>query len=453
MASARVALWRERILRFNLGAATSVISAVMGVARNKWLATHLDTAGLGVLAQVMSGQIWLGNATSLGLNAPIGQAVGAATARGDEAAIRRVLTASLGMVAVSVLGAVVLGLALAPLLSTLVLGSAAYAGLVRVSMIGVAGLAAQLLLWGLFAGRSDVRAPLTLVASGTIVATLLTFVLVPGLGLFGGAFSAAILFPVGVAGALLIHRRSYARFLPRPGRAGFDAGMARSLLGVGAVTFALALAEQGTLLALRSHYVRTHGVSANGLLQAALAMTQQAGAIFYTYLSNYAFGRISGAGGAEGVRAYTRRHWAPLMLLAAVVLAIAMVAAAPLLRLLYSHRFDPARGMMAWALFGEFAKVGMQVWALGALPLGGTRLLFPIGISYPLAMAVAYRASTLAGAGAMSVAYAYAAAGVVGLAVTAVLMGRRGVTLAPRDWGVLLAGLAALAALASWVAR
>ena len=71
----RSSLWRDRALRFLTGAGSTIAAAVTGVIRNKWLALHLDTTGIGVLAQTASGQNWLGSLAGMGLNLPVARAV------------------------------------------------------------------------------------------------------------------------------------------------------------------------------------------------------------------------------------------------------------------------------------------------------------------------------------------------------------------------------------------
>jgi len=107
---------------------------------------------------------------------------------------------------------------------------------------------------------------------------------------------------------------------------------------------------------------------------------------------------------------------------------------------------------MAWALFGEFGRVGLQTWALGSLPLGGTRLWLPISLAFPASLAVSYGVFAAAGGGALSLPHAYAASGWLSLAVGGVLMSRRGITLSARDLAFLATAAAALFALASWIA-
>jgi len=450
MLSTRAALWRDRSLRFALGGGATIVTAVFAVARNKWLAEHLSTPGLGVLGQVFSAQTWLGTAAGLGLSLPVAQAVSAATAAGDGPALRRTVWTALALAGTAALGIVVLGLLLAPWGSQLLLGTGAHAGLLRIAMLGVAGLALQAVAGGVFAGRSDVGAPLMLAFAGGVVAVGTTMALVPRAGLAGGAIGSAVLVSAGLAAACGWRRRSVGAVLSPPPRPRFDPAVARALLRVGLAALTLALIDQGTLLALRAHYLRVHGIPANGLLQAALALAQQVSGAFMAYLAGYAFGRISGAGDAAAIRDYTRRHWVPLITLAVVAFALAMLLASPLIALFYSDRFAPARPLMAWALYAEFCRVMTMVWGLGALPVGGLRVWMPIGIAGPAAFVPAYVVLAPV-AGTLALPYAAVLAGLVQLAVAGVLMSRRGVTLRAGDATLLAAALAGLAWLA-WVA-
>ncbi len=446
--SSRAPSWLKPAARFGLSGATSAVGALGSVIRNKLFATWLDTAGVGVLAQVTSGQTWLGTLTGAGLSLPLSHAIATARGAGDAAAVRRAVW-TVG-VAVGIAAAIVsvAGFVAAPAVSVALLGTAEYAGLVRWSMLGVAGLAAQVTLQGLYAGFADVRAPFTHVMTGNLVATAMVVALVPAYGITGAVIGTACFYPAAIAVTLWVHRDRYRdAFRPRPAPA-FDRAVFGRLFKVALTSLALALIDQGVLVATRAHYVRLHGTAANGILQAALALAQQSGGLFYAYLGGYAFGRVSGLGGTAPIRDYTRRQWRAVTPLMAALALFVVLAAGPLLHLLYSHRFDPARGPLAWTLFGEFCKVGMQVWAIGALSVGGVRLWAPIGFAYTTTMALGYVLATRLGAGAYSLPYAYAAAGLVGLATAGVLMSRRGVTLAARD-AVLLAGsIAVLGSLA-----
>ena len=443
-------LWRDRALRFLAGASGTVITALAGAARNKWLATHLDTAGVGVVAQIAAGQSWMGILVGLGLGIPVSRAVGARAGAGDDDGARRAVWTGFAIVAPVAVVAAVVGLVAARWLSTALLGTPDHAELVRVSMLGVIGLGLYQIVQGAAAGRSDVRVPLLLALGGVGVAAALTFVLVPRFGLLGAVIATSALYPAACVTTIAIHRRRHPEaFSPRP-RPAFDAREAKALLSVSGAALLLPLADQGVLLALRAHFLRVHGVAANGLLQAALALSQQVGALFYAYLASYAFGKISGAAaayGRDGVETYTRRHWMPLVLLAAGVFAIAMVGASPLLHLLYSSRFDPARRMMACALFGEFGRVCLQTVALGALPLGGSGLWFRVGIVQPIAMAVGYGVFVALGVGDLTLPLAYACAGVVTFVAGASMMARAGVRLDARRLLVAAIAYAGLALL------
>ncbi len=452
MSAPRLALWKDRSFRFAIGSSATISGAVLGIVRNKWLATHLHTAGLGVLAQTTSAQTWLGTLAGMGLSLPVARAVGAAKGAGDEAAIRRTVWTALSLIGLGSLLVASVGLLLAGPISAALLGSPEHARLVRIAAVGAAGIAFQGVLFGFIAGRSDLKASLTLSLSAGLVAVLITLALVPRWGLAGGAIGAAMLGPAGIAGVLILHRHAYARTLAPMPRPPIDWSLARSILGVGAAALALTLVDLGTMVTVRSHYLGVHGVAANGLLQAALALSQQVGTLFYAYLSNYAFGKVSATGEVAGIQVYTRRHWRPLILLATLAFATAMVASTPLLHLLYSSRFDPARPLMAWALWGEFCRVGMNVWAVGALPVGGAKLWLPIGLSPAVGLALSYALLSHSIQGPMSLPIAYAGAGLFSLCFGGIAMSRAGVTLGGKDAALLLVSAAVLAALAMWVA-
>jgi len=449
MPSPRLRLWLDRSIRLIVSAGAILVTGLVSVVRNKWLAVHLATSGLGTLAQVVSAQIWLGTAAGLGLSFPLGREVGEALGRNDPRAAARSFWTALTLTTIFTGVAVLAGLLFAPAISRALLGSPDHATLVRISMIGVAGFALSSTWNGLFAGKSDLSGPLAYAILGGAISVAATFLLVPRWGLAGGALAISVLYPAGLLGALAVRRRAYAADFTRPALPVFDWKVARGLLKIAGAALLLSLLDLGTLLAIRSSYLRANGVAANGLLQAALALSQQVGSIFYAYLARYAFGKVSAAAaaGAGAIQTYTRRQWTPLMIVAALAIGLSMVIAAPLLHLLYSDRFDPARPMMAYALFGEFCRVAVQAWALGALPLAGTGLWFAIGVSQPISVAGFYILLASRGAGTMSLPWAYAAAGIVTLFVAIVGMRSRGVAMGRREGLVLVGALVLLAVL------
>ncbi|HEY6050794.1 MAG TPA: oligosaccharide flippase family protein, partial [Thermoanaerobaculia bacterium] len=422
MPSPRFELWKDRSIRFATGSGATISNAFFGIIRNKWLATHLQTAGLGVLAQSTSAQAWLGTLAGMGLGLPVGRAVGAARGRDDDPSVRRTVWTALSLIGLGCVFVAAAGFLFAGPISRALLGSPDHALLIRIAALGGAGVAFQGLLFGLFAGRSDLSANLTLSIVGGLASVAVTLALVPRWGLLGGAIGIAVLAPAGVAGVLLLHRRSYAGLLKPVPKPPLDLALARSILVVGAAVVLLTLVDLGTMITVRSHYLGLHGAAANGLLQAALALSQQVGTLFYAYLSNYAFGKVSGLGGVAEVRVYTRRQWRPLIALAGLLFALAMVASSPLLHLLYSNRFDPARPLMAWALWGEFCRVGMNAWAVGALPIGGARLWLPIGLAPSIGLALSYALLAHAPVGPLSLPLAYAGAGLFSLCFGGIAM-------------------------------
>jgi O-antigen/teichoic acid export membrane protein len=452
MHDGRLEVWRTRAGRLMMGAGANVASALGGAIRNKLFAHFLGTAGMGALAQVLTASTWVGTGAGMGLQLPVARAVGAASAAGDDATVRRVVSTALTVVSIAVVGVVALVALNAPRCAAALLGPRADPALMVIALIAVAGLAVQAVVTGLFAGRSDLSAPLTYAILGNLAATAAVLALVPFFGLRGAVLGAACFYPAAILGTLVWHRRAYRpAFRPVPVPR-FDRGEAGAMLRVAAAALVMAVVDQGVMLGVRTHFAHTLGLAQNGLFQSALALSQQGGAVFYTYLSSYAFGRVSGAVGVAEVRRYTQRQWTALMAVAAAAFATAMLIATPLLHLLFSRQFDPARPMLLWTLFGEFAKVGMQAWMLGALPLGGVRLFMPLGLAYVAAFAAGYAGATALGFGAMSLAAAYAFAGVFALVLAGVVMTVRGVPLTPRGLLLLLGALAGLAALAATLA-
>src|SRR5580765_771811 len=171
MSATRFAMWKNRLLRLWLAGGAAAVGAAGSVIRNKWLALHFETAGIGVLGQVFAGQTWLGTATGVGLGLPVAQRIGEALGRDDPAAVRRVISTALAVLWTTSLSVAVVGLVAAPWISTALLGSSEHTTLVRISMIAVIGLAFQPTIQGVFAGFSDVRATFVyaLLGNATVV--------------------------------------------------------------------------------------------------------------------------------------------------------------------------------------------------------------------------------------------------------------------------------------------
>jgi O-antigen/teichoic acid export membrane protein len=247
MPAPRSSLWIDRSLRFAMGSSATIASALLGILRNKWIATQLQAAGLGVLAQTSSAQMWLGALGGMGLGLPVGRAVGAAQGTGDEASARRTVWTALSLVGLGTTVVAAVGLVFASPISVALLGTPGYALLFRIASVGAA------VLYGFFAGRSDLKANLTLALSGGAAGLLVTVALVPAWGLAGAAIGAATLAPAGILGVILFHRRAYAGALVPAPRPRLDWRLARPLLAVGAAAVTLSLVDLGVMVTVRAH--------------------------------------------------------------------------------------------------------------------------------------------------------------------------------------------------------
>jgi O-antigen/teichoic acid export membrane protein len=446
MPPAPLDLWKGRALRLGFGAAAIGATTLAGMIRNKWFAVHLAPEGLGVTGQVMSALTWLGMLAALGLGFPIARAIAAAEGAGDPDRARHVTRAALRFTLLTTAVVVAAGLFFAEVMSSAILGDPRYAGLVRIAMLGAAGYAFHLIVQGIVAGRSDVRPPLTIAIGGGLVSVVAAFALVPPKGLDGALWSAALFFPAGLLLAWLVHRRAYAGAWSTPTAPAPGHGV-RALVVVGLSSLALALADQGAMLALRSHFVRVHGVAANGMFQAALAISTQVAALFYAYLSNYALGRLSGSPDAAGVTAYMRRQWIPIAAASTALFALVAALSGPLLHLLFSERFDGARPMLGWMLAGEFLRVQSLALLFGGLAMQRTKRWVAGGMLYPLGFALVYAWS--GGVDPLDLARAHLAGSAIGFAGSLWLMRGAGLRLRAIDVAATALGAAALGALAA----
>src|SRR5689334_19170429 len=93
-----------------MGTSTTLASGVTGILRNKWFAQHLEASGIGILAQIISSQGWLGTTAGMGLGLPVARIVGAATGSGDLTTARRTMTTAFTLLLINSSFVIALGL-------------------------------------------------------------------------------------------------------------------------------------------------------------------------------------------------------------------------------------------------------------------------------------------------------------------------------------------------------
>ena len=265
--------------------------------------------------------------------------------------------------------------------------------------------------------------------------------------LYGGAagiVAAVIAVPLGSVLAALPYR-------PRAEPLG-DTATAKALrdqwshlFTLGAVVMVTSSLGSAALILIRANIIRTEGIQAAGLYQAAYSISAMNVALVLTAMATDFFPRLTGI---EGDRVAANRlvnqQLRAALLLGAPILAT-MVAAAPLvLRLLYSDAFAPAAAMLRWQVTGELLK--LPGWALGFLLIArkdkGT-FLFVEFTFVALYLAGAYLLQSLFGLSGVGFAYLGAY-----LAYSVVLMGicrkRHSILLSRENLGYLGLVLAAL---------
>lgn len=352
----------------SLVATASTLGATL--LRAKLVALFLGPGGMGLFSQVSLLQ-GLGSSLALfGVGPALTQHLAAARARGDADGMGRLVAGSaavsLGLAAVLAAGVALSG----PWLASVLLGDASYASLLPLVAFAVAaGAVSQygLALWNAFRATR-------LLALGNLVSSAL------GIGAFWAALQAGGgTLPAAVAGLAawmaaaavvavatlpgLLHGFGIRRFRP-------DLRAVLPLYRIGLVALGLMALDQVATLWIRTDVVRTLGAEANGLYQAAASLSQLSLGLVGTYVSGYAFARACETD-ATGQAALTRTTTVRVAGVLSLLGGAYVLLGAPLLSLLLSRDFLPARAVFPWQTAGDLLMgLGMAL-GLALLPARG----------------------------------------------------------------------------------
>jgi enterobacterial common antigen flippase len=343
-----------------LTAVSSFLTIALTIVRSKVSATALGPDGLGVISEVTQ--------VAALVTVPLAVLAGPALTRSlansetDADGARRALQSSirLGLIA---------GLAV-PALSALG-GMLAFRTFDnssdRVIWTGLAGVAAwaagfiAIISTSLIASRRPIRASLiglaqnTLMAIGSVVGTLVA-------GITGQ------LIGVAVGGALLLPwaARSLwsALALLKSPRVTLGWSYLQFALRVGAATLASGFLAQGLASLYRWLAFEHGGSEANGQLQAVMAVSATYFGVVLTSLGVIAFPAFAAARDTEELNGAVNSTVQRVLRLAPPIILIAFAARVPVMRLLYSARFEAASGVLGVQMAGDLPKA--VAWALGA---------------------------------------------------------------------------------------
>lgn len=351
-----------------LGALTSLSAVVVALIRSKASAVYLGPEGVGVAAELQQ----IAALATVPLGALVGPALLTALAKEQrEDGPRRAIAAALGWL-------VVLGL----LASAVAVGGLFYT-LPATWSSGLRPLLALACLTLTLAAASNVGLgsltfdqALTTTARLQITTGLLTALLVAGAtaaaGLAGQFLAAALAGALSLALVLRAARR--ATRWPSPLQPRLDRGYLRHALQLGATSLVAALALQGALFALRARLEQTGGPSANGQFQAAWAVGAAYLGVVLAGMGSFVFPRYAKAKGAAELQVQLDEAGRFVLRLAPPVVFIAIGFADLGLRVMYSHRFDAALGVLKWQFAGDVAKCLAWVYAGPLLYRGKLRL-------------------------------------------------------------------------------
>jgi O-antigen/teichoic acid export membrane protein len=363
---------REHVSVFLGGGVLTATRAVAGVARIKYVAFALGTAGVGLVSQAVQLQL-LGIAVgSLSMAAGIINRMGTA-ARATPEAQRRLLSTALTIQLAAALLLVAVALTGARYVSPLVFGdgsavtrTAFMAVILSVPFAVVGAGYIDAVLFGILRYDLYVRASMATTLGGTAA----TLVLISWLGLpgaFWGLAATSVLHCLFGGIALRRARVGAAMF-----RLGFHADEARALLAVSGAMLSVGVGAYLSRLWIQAQVLERLGADANGLLHVPLAITSYCTPL----LSNGLWGRLHPAASRTGDTPEGRHELSTALQLTALVASTmitgVLACRTMLVGLAYSPPFLPAAALLPVQLVGDYCY--FVAMTIGIYLLGVSRL-------------------------------------------------------------------------------
>ncbi len=363
------------------------------LVRNKLLAVHLGPDGFGEFSQIMT------IAAPVYLFAQCGMAVGLSrntAAAGSEAQRQRQLeTANLvtTFIAAAIL-VVVLPLIFTPAGGSLLRGLGVRDGLAQKTVLAVILAIAPLEVLrnnylSFLQGLLDIKGISAKRTVAVAAATAAAFPLIACFGLAGACAQAAF---ASFLVALLLGLRCRALGF-RPLAMAFHRPTARLLAAFGMASLVIAFTQASVDALIRAHLIAFAGVSANGLYQAAFALSTQVTTVVLGSIGAYSLATLSQTAAASVLQSRLDELLRVVLPVSALALGAAGLAAAPLFTLLFSSQFAEGTRFLPLLLCANFVQVAS--WAAGAPLLGRGLIRYWIGIQ--MTSAAARYAAAVAG--------------------------------------------------------
>jgi PST family polysaccharide transporter len=334
----------------------SLATIFLGVVQSKVTAVLLGPAGVGELAELR--QIVMTAVVPLGVfnGAPFVALLAEAHGRGDDQAAQRVYD-------VLSTTAIAAGVVIGALVVLVGVQSMPHAGvaLALAALGGVVGVWKALPSQALVA-LHELRTSTIITVVGALVSAALVCWGTYAYGVVGqlatAAAAALVTWPFGMVLARRAHPALRTVPLPR-----IEWAPLRRALSIGAATMISGFAIQGSLSVVRWALHRSGGVEENGQYQAAWLVGTSYLALILGGLGNVAFPRYAAAPTAAALEGHVEEAGRFVMRIAPPFVLFAIAVRVPIVRILYSGRFDQTSEVLGIMMAGDVSKALSYVQA------------------------------------------------------------------------------------------
>jgi len=350
---------------------TSIANFARAVIAAKLFAITLGPSNVGILAQLLNFSALVSVVVPLGLTTGVAKMV--AEGRGDQRHVTRVtITASALALSSALVAAIVLAPAAGQISSALT-GSSQYALpiLLLVASFPLYNLSAVLAY--VLQGLADVR---RLTRANIITTALAVGLLVPLTLAYGLNGAIASVLVTSALQALVFGAVLWTAYAARAWRfiqAGFDRALAKQLLAYGGILLLGAVANQSSLLIVRTTTVHSLGQTANGLYQVVFGLSSQYITIFMAWMGAYVFPRLVAEGRAGRLNSLLNSGLRANLALMVPILVISIALRVPLIHVFYSASFVASAPLIPIQALGDYARIVGWSFAVCLFAVGHTR--------------------------------------------------------------------------------
>ncbi|OWQ87502.1 hypothetical protein CDN99_18030 [Roseateles aquatilis] len=330
------------------------IKLLFGLLLIKIVATLLGPSGLGLMGQFMS------LTTILVLLAGGGIATGVvkyvAEYKEAPARLHEFLSAARGYSLIASLILLAIGIAAARPLSLWIFKEPGYAFIVYLLSVAQLGIAINSFALAVVGGYKDVVSSNIVNTTGTLLGLLALAPLIYLWGNTGMLIGLAVLPALPALISLWIVRRKYPEVLRRSFK--INKTDARHLFRFSLMLAASATTMPVAQMLLRSHLADQAGWTQVGYWQATIRLSDAYLLFVNMVLAGYYMPKLSELGPGRQQLRYMVEAMKRLLPLVAACIAAIWLLGSPLISLLFSEKFLPARELLTYQLIGDFFKIG-----------------------------------------------------------------------------------------------